>query len=264
MSTGRTHPKYLKVYVGGQDLTGETRSVGPLAWDHEYTPEAALSWEVQGGLCGQPTITTGQINTIFRFDTTAGISPHDWLNGFSTGLQGVMIPFGIRAVPAAGDPVWMAMHYVSKVDHTTDAPMMTVTMDFQPTFYGATTPTLINIAMPWGKLAHAMSAATGANSATGLDDAASTSAGAWMMCQFNTYGGTGNATVTLQEADTNSDGSFGNITGLTTGAIAHTSMPCAVFAQTAATAAIKRYIRWQISLSSLTSCTFALSYARGK
>lgn len=263
---GRTHPKYLRCYVGGYDLSGETRSIGPLSWDYGYTEDSALTWEVQGGLCERATISTGQVNTIFRFDTTAATSPHDWLNGMNGNLRGVTVPFGSRTAPVAGDPTWMAVHRVKNVNTTPpDSGLVTATMDFSPSFYGNdVTPTLINFDVPWGILLHANSAATGANTAVGIDRGGATTAGGWMLCQFLSYAGAGSATVTVQDAAVNNDAGFAAVAGLTTGAIAHTAMPGAVYAQTTNTATIRQYVRWQIALVGLTSCTFVLSFARGK
>lgn len=265
MATGRTSPRYVQYYCNGTDLTGETRSVGPIAWDADYTEDAALNWEAKGGLCGMQFVTLGQVNTIMRFDTTATASPLDIIHGWDQALTTVMVPVGIRAAAAAGDPCAMLSLWQKKNEFSHGEGLATVTIDYESAAQDSTA-TKLAFDTPWGTLVHAKGSETGANSSSGIDNAAgaATSLGAWMMVQIFGVTGAGTVTITLQDSADNQNATFANVTSLTTGAVANTSAPMAIWAQTTATATIKRYVRWQVSLAGSTAVNFALSYARGR
>lgn len=263
----RSISRFSRFYAGGYDLSGETRSIGPLSWEHDQTDDACLDWEIKGGYCGSPTILTGQVNTILRHETDASLSPLDWLDGMAGTNAVIMAPIGEMAAPVAGVHTWMTAQRMKPpvMSGGGESEMTTVTLTFAPSgFLSDSAGTLLAYNNPWGRLIHAKAARTAANTATGYDWGASTTHGGWMMAQIFAVAGTGSVTITAQHASTNSDGSFSNITGLTTGAVADTSIPTAVIAQAATTATIERYTRWQISLSGITSVTFALSLARGR
>jgi hypothetical protein len=100
-----------------------------------------------------------------------------------------------------------------------------------------------------------------ANTAIGVDDyGAATTKGGYMSYAAT---GDGTATITVQEADTNVDGSFANVTGLTTGELTFAGDPpsCGIV-QTAVGASIKRYVRWQIALNSASWVSFYLVFVR--
>lgn len=263
MADGRTLARYARVYANGNDFSGETRSIGPLEWNYAAHVEKALTWAVSGALLGVATIKTGTINTILRFDTVSTSSPHDLIKGMREAYVRLMVPWGIRTDPAMGDPTWMTIQRCN-VHHLLSEGMYTITMDFDPAFLDGPGGNQLNYDVPWGVLLHAKTSETGANAGTGYDGGAQTTAGGWMMCQFIGYTGAGSATVTVQHADTNLDASFSDITDLTTGAVPHTSMPTSRFAQAATTATIKQYLRWQLTLTGLTGCSFVLAFARGR
>jgi hypothetical protein len=73
-----------------------------------------------------------------------------------------------------------------------------------------------------------------------------------------------NGTVTLkaQEADTNSDGDFGDITDATSGSITAAVSPKSGMIALDADASIKRYLRWQLAFGTANTATFACAFIR--
>jgi hypothetical protein len=168
----------------------------------------------------------------------------------------VTVPIGIRAEPAEGDPVFCGQFLRKSLTSSEDGGLITHSVDFGPwaphKMYG------YNI--PWGILAHEYSLETAVNSATGIDQGAATSFGGYIL--WNAVNANGTATIKLQDAATNSDGSFADVTGLTTGVVDWTTGAPWGMAVTAATATIRRYVRWQIVLGTATSLYFTLAFVR--
>lgn len=258
--TGRTVKKHIKAYIDGYDLSGDVMSVGPLSVKHDAELIAGLDWDVKSGLPGRAEVTIGTVNTILHTKATTDAG-HNVLPTRQGDQVVVMIPVGMRADPVQGDPAfigWFDMGgYMSNMDQ--DIVTVSVPLDKWSVDSG-----ILSYSKVWGKLLHAKSAVTTANSAVGIDDnGASSSAGGWLQWQIFAVEGTGNVTIKVQEATTNSDGDFGDLTGATSGAIAHTAIPAAGIVQLSTTAAVKRYLRWQVVLDGITSATFALTFVRG-
>jgi hypothetical protein len=72
----------------------------------------------------------------------------------------------------------------------------------------------------------------------------------------------GTVTLTAQEADTNSNGSFANITGATSGSITAAVAPKHGMVATSTTYAIKRYLRWQLAFGTASTATFLIGFSR--
>jgi hypothetical protein len=257
MATGRTLQRFARIYAGGYDLSGYSRSLGPLTWEFE-APEL-VSWvdPVVGVLNGMPTIGIGTLNGLFDNTATSGL--HVLTN--TPASRTVLYAQGIRADPAIGDPTFAGV-FIQKNYHEVDSSgAATVTIDFDK-WDASALPTLQNI-KPWGVLLHANSAETAVNAAVApavLDNGAATTNGAW--CMWQVLGGNGTATFKVQDSATNADNaSFADVTGLTSGSIS-ASTPSAGVAYTAAGATIRRYVRWQIVLGSATIVTFALALMR--
>jgi hypothetical protein len=136
--------------------------------------------------------------------------------------------------------------------------MLTVTVPFG----GQANSAVMKYADPWGVLVHAKASRTAANSSTtGIDNGAATTAGGYLMYQIFSITGTGTATVSI---DDSADGSsYTALSGATSGAISNTSAPTAGIVQLATTATVRRYLRWQLSLTGATACEFAIAFVRG-
>ncbi len=79
---------------------------------------------------------------------------------------------------------------------------------------------------------------------------------------YQVLAGNGTATLKVQDAATNTNPSFADLTGATTGVIT-----CAAgvhgFVQLGVTATVRQFLRWQIVWGGATSVSFALGFMRG-
>lgn len=253
MATGRTVQKWSKVYVDGYDLTGYSRTFGPLKWSFGEADATTLGDAVKNCLPNQTMITPTVINAVL--DNTASAS-HDRLN--SQGTRVIMLPIGIRAAPAQGDPVFVGQFLQNNFDtQPTDNSAVMITASFPNwAVEGAT----LLYANPWGWLLHAKGAETAVNTAVGIDDnnATASTKGGYMAYQLFSSNGTINLKV--QDAGTNSDGSFSDLvaTGLITAAVT----PAAGLVALSNTATVNKYLRWQLTLGTATTATFAIGFVR--
>ena len=257
MSTGRTLARWARMYVNGYDLSGDIRTIGPLAHLTDIEEMEGLDWEIKGGLPGTTTISVGALNSMLNSDGTTKM--HDLFNAPGSNYP-VMVPIGIRAAPAQGDPCFCAQ--VNELGYAGEIAINSMALNL--TFGGKPATTVLNHKKPWGVLLHAKAAKTAANTAAGADGLASSAYGGFMMYQIFAVSGTGTVEIKVQEADTNSNANFADLTGATSGAIAHTATPTGGIVQLAITAAVKRYLRWQIELTGITSVTFALGFVRSQ
>ena len=254
MATGRTLQKWVRIYAGGYELCSDARSIGPLIWQYDIADLTTMCDEVRGGLPVHARLGIGVLNGVM--DNTAS-HLHDL--PITSGSHVVMIPIGIRAAPAAGDPVYNGRFYIDGYESTDDGGASVVNVPFGDWDVA----NLINYSKPWGVLLHANGAETAVNTAIGIDDrGAHTDLGGYMVYQVFASVGTGNVTIKVQDADTNTNPSFGDLSGATSGTIANTAIPTAGIVAIGTTAHVHRYLRWQIVLSGITSVTFALAFVR--
>jgi len=235
-------------------MSGYTRQFGPLQWEYQEYEGTALTDGVKNVLLGHPTISPQVLNGIF--DNTVTSSLH--VIGSSAGVERtVMIPIGDRAAPAAGDPVFMGQFPQKDYKMEGDG-LVHATIN-----WGAwsTEADSLLYDQPWGLLLLAKSAKTAANSATGagIDNAASSALGGYMVYQV--FSGDGTATVSID--DSADDSSYSALSGATSGEIDF-STPTAGLVALGKTATVRRYLRWQLSLNTASSVTFALAFVRGR
>jgi len=252
MSTGRTLIKHARLYLSGYDMSGYTRDAGALMWEYEEANATGMSNSVMGYLPNKPTITPSVVNGLFDNTETSGM--HTVL-GTPGSSRVFMMPFGIRAAPAEGDPTFCGQF--QQASYMTEGDIaVNVTMNFDE-WDGAA---LIKYHNPWGILLHAASAETAANSASAeYDHGAQTTQGGYMVYQV--LAGNGTATILVEHADTNVDGSFAALTGATTGVI-DCSSPTSGIVACATTETVERFLRWQLTLGTATTVTFALAFVR--
>lgn len=257
MATGRTVNKFARCYVGGYDLSGYVRQLGDMLTEFDAEPQAALSDGVKNVLIGQANFKIGDYNAFLDNTATSGLHV---LHSAPGAKRAVMMPIGIRAVPAAGDPCFLGEFDQLSYHAQGEGGFTAASLKFGPM---DATAAALAYSKAWGNLLHAYGAETGTNSGTGIDDnGASSALGGYLMYQIFAVAGTGNVTIKVQDASTNSDGSFADLTGATSGAIAHTAVPTAGVVAIGRSATVKRYLRWQIALSGITSVTFALAFVR--
>lgn len=250
---GRTVAKHTRVYVDGYDLSGMTRQVGPLTWTIEEADQTCLTDAVKGVLPNQSEIGIGSINGVF--DNTATTGLHIVAGGAGV-MRTVMIPVGINAAPAQGDPVFVGQ-FEQKDYMAENNVAVYANIGFDKTSETATT---LKYAKPWGWLLHAKGAETAVNTAVGIDDNGGSSAfGGYMVYQV--FAGNGTATIKVQDAATNTNPSFADLSGATTGSIDCSTVKYGVVAL-GNTATVRQYLRWQIVLGTATTVTFALAFVR--
>ncbi len=255
---GRTTIKHARFYADGYDLSGYTRQFGPLTWAYDTAEEAALTDPVKGALPSTANLGVGTLNGFFDNTATSGL--HVVANAPGANRT-VMIPFGMRAAPVAGDPVFTGQFTQIAYTEETDANWLYANVGFG--MVNRLAAVAGKYSKPWGVLLHAQAARTGANTAIGIDDyGAATAFGGYMVYQIFSVVGTGSVIIKVQDAATNTNPSFTDLTGATSGSIAHTAVPTAGVVAIGTTATVRRYLRYQVSLTGITSVTFALAFVR--
>jgi hypothetical protein len=260
MATGATVSKHWRKYIGGYDLSGYTSNIGPLTCTFEEGEFAPQNAELKGKWLGQVTaMSPGALNGIF--DNTAATGLHALMSSPGTSKI-VTVAIGIQAAPAMGDPV-----YCGEFDQL-DYAVVTGTPVAANIQFGnvAATMDALNYETPWGNLLHANGAETGANSSTGYDGLAQSLLGGYMVYHVLTAAGAGDqtATIKVQHADANVDGSFADLvsSGVINCGSGGTAVPTAGIVALAKGATVKQYLRWQLALGTATSVTFVLSFVR--
>ena len=258
---GRTLPRFTRVYVDGYDMSGYTRSIGPLDWAFEEVDlTAQMGDDVKGYLPGHPTISPGTLNVVFETDSDSNTAAHHVL-GTQNDDRVVLVAFGSQAAPVQGDPAFMGEFLQLGYQAEVDAGAVVANVPFGP-WEGSS---LIAYEQPWGTLAHPMEAITAVNGAVGYDDGAgaSTSLGGYMVWAVSA--GNGTVTITMEHDDSSDSDGFAAIDGLTTGAIdCDSTVQTGVAVTTLKTTTIMRYTRWQVSLGATSTLTFALGFVRGR
>lgn len=254
MATGRTVSRWTRLYADGYDLSSYTMSVGPLDYVFEEADLTTLGDAIRGVLPNKPGVKIGTLNGVFDNTATSGL--HTVISGAGT-YRTVMIPIGIRAEPAAGDPVFNGIFLQGAYQASGDGPV-TVSVPFSDWY----TSQIIAYSRPWGNLLHANSARTSAEGAnTGsadVDGGASSSAGGYMAYQV--FAGNGTATISVDDSANNSD--WLALSGATTGSVDWSTVAGGLVAL-GTTATVRQYLRWQVAFGTATSITFALAFVRG-
>jgi hypothetical protein len=248
---GRTVSKHTRVYINGYDLSGYSRAVGPLNWMFDETDLTVFTDAVKGALPAHATLGIGSLNGVM--DNTADVGLHTILNAPGS-KRTVMIPIGIQAAPAQGDPVYVGEF--EQKDYMLETPYINIAFDLT-----SEAATSLLYSKPWGILLHAAGAETDVNAANGISDMivpASTAFGGYMVYQV--LAGDGTATIKCQDATT-AGGVYADITGMTSGVI-DCSTPKYGVVPIGRTATIRSYTRWQIVLGTASTVTFALAIVR--
>jgi hypothetical protein len=253
MTTGRTVNKWIRVYADGYDLSGYSREIGPLLWSFDESELTCFSDAVKGVLPNHATLGIGTLNGVMDNTATSGL--HAVLNAPGT-IRTVMIPVGIQAEPIQGDPVYMGQFEQQGYYEEGDSASY-VSIPFAMPSASNTTLAYNN---PWGYLLRPKTATTAVNTAVGIDDiGASTAFGGFM--EYQVFAGNGTGVIRVQDAATNVDGSFADLSGCTTGVISFTAPTSGIIAIDR-TATVRRYLRWQVTFTTSTSVTFALAFVR--
>ena len=252
---GRTLARWTRVYVGGYDLSGTSRSIGPLITQFETTDEAALDDAVRGGLPAHSKLGVGTLN---GFMDNSGLALHA-LHNTPGSSHVVLIAIGDKAAPAAGVPVYSGRFFQDSYTAESDSDS---TSHVSIQFGDWDVANLLDYQNPWGNLLHTHSAETGANSSgTGVESLteASTAFGGYMVYHGS---GDGTATITVEHSADEVDGNYAALGGCTSGELDFSAVKSGIVATTAKTTTVNQYTRWQISLNTATTVTFTLSFHR--
>ena len=250
--TGRTTLNWWRILIDGRDMSGYSRSFGPLACTFEEGVDDAVTLSVKQTWPGNATVSMGTLNGLF--DNTASVGIHAILKSVTT-YRNVMIPAGIQAAPADNDPVFVGQFAQLGYETGPSDNPVTASVNFANTSAIASN---LNYARPWGTLLWSLAAKIAANTATGIDQLAPTSLGGYMMYQV--FAGNGTASIKVQDAAANVDGSFTDL--LSSGSLDF-STPKSGIVALVKNATVKRYVRFQIALGTATTVTFALAFSRG-
>ena len=258
MATGRTTLKNHRIYVDGRDMSGYSRSFGPLSCTFEEGMDDSIDKTLKAVTISNATVGMGTLNGIY--DNTASTGIHAHLS--SAGVERtVLIGLGIQAAPIDNDPAFMGTFNQTGYEVGASDNPVTVSIPFANTHFGADN---LYYSRPWGVLLHALAAETAANTAIGLDQTAGSTAGGYMCYQVTAAAGAGDMTATLKvqhSTTTNLDGSFGDL--ISSGVVNMVGGGVSGMVQLAPTATVGQWVRFQILLGTATSVTFALAFVRG-
>lgn len=257
MATGRTVARWARVYADGYDLSGYVRQLGELKQTFDAPSEAALSDEVMNALPGAATLSIGTLSAFFDNTATSGL--HAVMSGQGV-KRTVMIPIGIGAAPAQGDPVFMGQF--TQAGYTALPEENGYIVASIPFESADAVAAHLAYSKPWGVLLHAKGAETGGNTAVGVDDNGAATAKGGYLC-YQIFSADGTATIYVQDAATNSNGSFAELSGATTNSVDASSGPLAGIIALGTGDTVRRYLRWQVSLGTATTISFALAFVRG-
>lgn len=249
----RTHNKHVRAYMNGVDVSGFTRSVGSLDWTFGAEPDAAVTDEIKNILIGQGDIQAGGYSAFLDNDA-AGLFT---LASAGTQTINYMVAIGASAAPVAGDPVFAWKFEQTSYAVEQGAGFVAVSVPFGGASYAST----LAYKKPWGVLLHAKATETDVNSAIGIDDNSASSALGGIFV-YHLHSSDGTVTIKAQDAATNLNASFADITGATSGSVDATTTPQSGMIALAKTATIRRYLRWQIVLGSATGATFTCAFIR--
>ena len=257
MATGRTLTRHMRVYMDGNStLSSYATNIGPLSttWDEYQTN--GLDWTVKGTMLGGVTFGAGVLNTLF--DDTATLGSHAHGSAGAGVAHNIMVPFGIRAAPAMGDPVFCGRFLQD--DYTTSPAGGIVASTWR--FGGWDFATPMNYGRAWGNLLHPYGSETAVNSnLNGVSGGASTSQGGWMMYQVGSItGASGNVVIKVQ--DSNDSTNWADLASATV-TLQYNAEPTSGIVQLATTATVRQYLRWQIVFTTVTEVSFALAFVRG-
>jgi len=256
----RTHNRHIRAYLDGVDVSGYARQVGALNWTFDAEADAALTDEVKNILIGKCDIQAGPINAFLDNDA-AGLFALAGAGTLDHGTRNLMVPIGANAAPAQGDHVfaWKFEQVAYAAEQGSGFVAVNLPLG------GASYAGVLNYKKPWGRLLYAKAArtsASGANTAIGIDDYGAGPPSLGGIFIYHLFSSNGTVTLKAQEADTNLDGSFADLTGATSGSIDASVTPKHNMVALSPTAAIKRYLRWQIVFGTATTCTFVQAFIR--
>lgn len=248
----RINDKFTRVYMDGVDVSGYARTVGSLGWDYEFQPDRAFTDQCLNVIAGRADITAGGFSSFLDNDT-AGV----FALAKSVATRNYMVTYGTNAVAVAGDPMFAWQFEQANYKAEGGNGFVAVGADLSNASYAST----LTYSKPWGFVLHAKGIETAVNTAVGLDDLGAASALGGIFV-YQLFSSNGTITLKAQDAATNTNPSFSDLSGATSGSIDASVTPKSGMVALGTTAAVRRYMRWQIVLGTATTATFALGFIR--
>jgi hypothetical protein len=251
--------KNSRIFVDGYDMSGYSRSFGPLTWSFEQTDLSCLQDTLRdSSWMGQATISPGTLNALFDNTALAGTLARLSAPAAS---RTVLIAMGMEAAPADNGLAWGGQFQQTSFQSADD---MTVSIGLGQ----AVDADNLLYSSPWGVLLHANAIASAVNASdTGHDHGAETTKGGFMVWQATTAVGTGNIEGAIKIQDSTSESSAAYADLLSTGTLnfgsSGVAVPQAGIVALGTGAHAQRYTRWQIVKGTgMTSLTFAAAFFR--
>ncbi len=249
----RTHLKHCRVYMDGYDLSGYEKSIGEMSQVFEVSPETAFTDEAKNVILGQPTIGMPSYNGFLDNDTAGAFT----LSKASNGTRSLLIAIGANAAPVAGNPIFAWKMEQTGYAVEPGAGFVAANITFGNSSYAAP----LTYSTPWGVLFHPSGAETAVNTAIGIDDyGSSTAKGGIFVYQLLSSNGT--VTLKAQDAATNTNPNFSDLSGATSGSITAAVTPAYGMVALSTTATVRRYLRWQLVFGTATTATFVCGLIR--
>lgn len=249
----RINKKYTRVYSNGLDISGYSNEIGSLDWLYDASPNAAFSDQCKNAIAGKVTISAGSVNAFLDNDTAGLFAQMNAANG----TRNLMVVHGTTAEPVAGNPVFAWKFEQTDYQVGGGDGFVPVTIPVSNASYVST----LTYSKPWGVLVHPKGAETAANTAVGIDDNGASSALGGVFV-YHLHSSNGTVTLSLDEASTNTNPNFAAISGATSGSINASVTPQSGMIALGTTAAVKRYIRWQVAFGTATTATFTCAFIR--
>lgn len=247
----RTTSNWLRTYIDGYRMGGYTEKIGPLTEEYPELKRDALTDPVSGALPGRARLSPGTLNGIFD-NTSLGLHA---LAKDGNSIRQLIVAIGENAEPVAGCHVFAGAFRQLNYQAVGDG-IIAATVSFAGWDIGAATRAYDKA---FGLLLHPDSAETAVNTAVGIDGLAATAYGGYLAYQI--LAGNGTATIKVQDAATNTNPSFSDLSGATTGSI-NCATPSAGIVALGNTATVRQYLRWQIVFGTATTVTFLLAFIR--
>lgn len=252
----RTVSRWIRTFLGGYAISGDLVSLGQATHEFEEVNMTGMADGCEGFLPGRPNASLGQISG-FLDNTTNHL--HD-LARAAVGAQVITVAIGRQAAPTSGDPCFVVNPEILSYQalDVSGGQFVNIALS-KRSARGTANP----FHEPWGSLLDpGLVAKTAVNSAIGIDDfGAATNFGGYQVAQI--LAGNGTATIKTQHASTNTNPSFSDLAGATTGVV-DCATPKALIAPTARLLTVNQFLRWQIVLGTATTVTFALAFVRAR
>jgi hypothetical protein len=253
---GRTVSKHLRVYISGYDFSGYARTIGPLDTSFEEADLTTWADAIMGFLPNHAKLGVGTFNGVL--DNTAASGLHIIESATQGTKQIVTVAIGDRAAPVQGVPCFTYQPNQMGYQATESGGAMTVNIPFGDSAVDGAT---LQYPRGWGVLLEpGTTARTGVNAAIGIDELAATAFGGFFVYHI-LAGDAGTVTLKVQDAATNLDGSFADLSGATSGSVAASAGVSGIVALSR-TATVRQYLRWQLAFGTAATVRWVGAFVR--